>query len=154
MTASNLPGISNTNATTRYFNNYFGVDVTVAQNLDNAVLGFFESVTGNKESAKVLASAVLYTAITQNIDPMTIVEELRALARRNQTATDPSSYVLNQQQQSDKYATPGPLITQNNFIEVNAYLAMFLNLSRANTSLLGITNEPPRSKYVERAILP
>jgi hypothetical protein len=154
MTASNLPGISNKNATTRYFNNYFGPDVTVAQNLDNAVLGIFESVTGNKESAKVLASAVLYTAITQNIDPMTIVEELQALARRNQTATDSLRYTNNQQQNSDKYAIPGPIITQNNFIEVNAYLAMFLNLSRANTSLLGITNEPPRSRYVERAILP
>ena len=154
MTASNLPGISNTNATTRYFNNYFGPDVTVAQNLDNAVLGIFESVTGNKESAKVLASAVLYTAITQNIDPMTIVEELQALARRNQTATDSLSYTNNSQQNSDKYAIPGPMMTQNNFIEVNAYLAMFLNLSRANTSLLGITNEPPRSRYVERAILP
>jgi hypothetical protein len=154
MPASNLPTFTNTNNTTKYFNNYFGPDISVAQNLDNAVLGFFESITGNKESAKVLASAVLYTAITQNIDPMTIVEELRALGRRNQPMTESPTNSVNQQQNPDNYAIPGPMIKQNNFIEVNAYLAMFLNLSRSNTSLLGVTNEPPRSKYVERAILP
>ena len=154
MTASNLPVISNTNATIRYFNNYFGPEVTVNQNIDNTVLGFFESVTGNKQSARVLASAVLYTAAIQGVDPLGVVEELRTLARRNQPTTAAVRYTDNAQQNSDKYATPGPLTQQNNFIEVNAYLAMFLNLSRVNTSLLGITNEPPRSKYVERAILP
>ena len=151
---TNLPNIDTKNITTRYFNNYFGPGVAVSQNLDNAVLGFFESITGNKESAKVLASAVLYTAITQNIDPMAVVEELRALGRRSQPSTVSVSYTNSSQQNSDKYAVPGPLANQDNFIEVNAYLAMFLNLSRANTSLLGITNEPPRSRYVDRAILP
>jgi hypothetical protein len=151
---TNLPNIDNKNNTTKYFNNYFGPDVSVSQNLDNAVLGFFESITGNKESAKVLASAVLYTAITQNIDPMAVVEELRVLGRRNQPSTVSVSHTNSSQQNSDKYAVPGPLAKQDNFIEVNAYLAMFLNLSRVNTSLLGITNEPPRSRYVERAILP
>jgi len=155
MTVSNLPNIGNNNITTSYFNNYFKPDLSVSQNLDNAVLGFFESITGNKESAKVMASVVLYTAITQGIDPMSVVEEMRLLGRRNQQATSASpSYVANQQQSTDKHANTGPLTAQTNFIEVNAYLAMFLNFSRVNTSLLGVTNEPPRSKYIQRAILP
>jgi len=155
MTASNLPNNGNNNITTSYFNNYFKPDLSVSQNLDNAVLGFFESITGNKESAKVLASAVLYTAITQGVDPMSVVEEMRSLGRHNQRLTTAaSSHVENQQKSNDKYAVPGPATAQTNFIGINAYLAMFLNFSRVNTSLLGITNEPPRSKYVERAILP
>jgi hypothetical protein len=109
MTASNLPVISNTNATIRYFNNYFGPEVTVNQNIDNTVLGFFESVTGNKQSARVLASAVLYTAAIQGVDPLGVVEELRTLARRNQPTTAAVRYTDNAQQNSDKYATPGPL---------------------------------------------
>lgn len=38
--------------------------------------------------------------------------------------------------------------------ELNAYLCMFLNLNRANTSLLGINNQPVKNKYIERCILP
>jgi hypothetical protein len=154
MTASNLPGISDTNPTIRYFNNYFSPDITVSQNIDNTVLGFFESVTGNKQSARVLSSAVLYTAAIQGVDPLSVVEELQALSKRDQTATALSSSINNQQQNSNKYTTSDSMPSQNGFIQVNAYLAMFLNLSRVNTSLLGITNEPPRSKYVERTVLP
>jgi hypothetical protein len=38
--------------------------------------------------------------------------------------------------------------------ELNAYLCMFLNLDRVNTSLLGINNSPKTNKYIQRAILP
>lgn len=38
--------------------------------------------------------------------------------------------------------------------ELDAYLAMYLNLSRVNTSLLGIKNYPKANKYVARTILP
>lgn len=38
--------------------------------------------------------------------------------------------------------------------QLNAYLCMFLNLDRANTSLLGINNQPVKNKYIERCILP
>jgi hypothetical protein len=38
--------------------------------------------------------------------------------------------------------------------ELNAYLCMFLNLDRANTSLLGINNQPVKNKYIERCVLP
>jgi len=38
--------------------------------------------------------------------------------------------------------------------ELNAFLAMYLNASRVNTSLLGIRQPPQTNKYVARTILP
>jgi hypothetical protein len=38
--------------------------------------------------------------------------------------------------------------------ELDAYLAMFLNLNRIPSSLLGITTTPVTNKYVERTFLP
>jgi hypothetical protein len=38
--------------------------------------------------------------------------------------------------------------------ELNAYLALFLNTSRVGTSRLGVVNQPPVNKYVQRSILP
>jgi len=37
--------------------------------------------------------------------------------------------------------------------ELNAFLAMYLNASRVNTSLLGVRQLPPANKYVARSIL-
>lgn len=38
--------------------------------------------------------------------------------------------------------------------QIDTYLAAFINLSRYPTSLLGVSNIPTTSKYVERAIRP
>ena len=38
--------------------------------------------------------------------------------------------------------------------ELDAYLAMFLNLNRIPSSLLGVTNTPVTNKYVQRTFLP
>ena len=38
--------------------------------------------------------------------------------------------------------------------EVNAYIAMFLNLNRIGTSYLGINTDPQVNKYVSRTIRP
>ena len=37
--------------------------------------------------------------------------------------------------------------------ELNSYLAMFLNLNRIGTSLLGLTNQPITSNYIKRTIM-
>ncbi len=37
--------------------------------------------------------------------------------------------------------------------ELNSYLAVFLNLNRIGTSLLGLTNQPRTSTYIRRSIL-
>lgn len=38
-------------------------------------------------------------------------------------------------------------------IDVDAYVAFVYNLARVNTSLVGIVNRPPVSKYITRTIL-
>ena len=120
MSNGNLPPSSTKNATTDYFNNYFKDTFTVSQNANDAVIGYFQTVTGDKDSGNTLASTVIYTATSQGLDPMDLIDEFRKLE-------------------------PG---------ELNAYLTMFLNINRASTSLLGISNSPQTNKYIARAILP
>jgi hypothetical protein len=154
--SNNLPPKSNSSVTTEYFNNFFKPDLSVSQNVDDAVIGYFESITGEKEAARVLASTVLYTALTQGIDPMSIVDELKKLSQQNRlnAPDNGSSYNENLAANTDPNATPGPPPRKNNLNELDAYLTMLLNLNRAGTSLLGISNQPQTNKYVQRAILP
>jgi hypothetical protein len=114
-----LTSNANTDAN-KYFNNFFSPTFTVSPNVDDAVISYFETVADNKESAKILASAVMYTARTRGVNPMSILSEFTKLPKG----------------------------------EINSYLAMFLNLQRVGTSLLGLTTQPVTSKYVARAILP
>lgn len=74
----NLPSIT-TNNTTEYFNNFFSQDFNVSQNVNDAVVGYFQSVTGNKQSGTLLAASVINTALTQGIDIMSLVDEFRRL---------------------------------------------------------------------------
>jgi hypothetical protein len=60
-----------------YFNNFFEVPVDVSSNIDAAIVSYFETVTDNKESAKALASAVIYTSIKQGSNPMDILREFQ-----------------------------------------------------------------------------
>jgi hypothetical protein len=75
----NLPPKSTPNDASQFFNNFNNTALNVSQNVDDAVIGFFESITGDSQAARVLASTVLYTALTQGLDPMTFVDELKAL---------------------------------------------------------------------------
>ena len=77
--SGNLPPQTNTNPTTSYFNNFFKNGVSVSQDVNDAVVGYFQQTTGDKESGKLLASTVLYTALNQGLDPMALVEEFRSL---------------------------------------------------------------------------
>lgn len=106
--------------TTNYFNNYLTVPNTVSDSTNDAIMAFFESQTGNRETASVLACAVINTAHQQKVDPLQVLDDFKKLDAG----------------------------------ELNGYLTMYLNLSRVNTSLLGITNVPKANKYVTRTILP
>lgn len=64
---------------TKYFNNYFEKDLRVSPNVDAAVLAYFESVCENRDAAKALASAVIYTSQTQRVNPMQTLKEFTAL---------------------------------------------------------------------------
>lgn len=72
----------NTNAisppnTDKFFNNFFNFPIDVSSNVDAAVIAYFEQIVDNKESARALASAVIYTAIKQGINPMSALDEFR-----------------------------------------------------------------------------
>jgi hypothetical protein len=61
--------------TLKFFNNYFLPAFTVSQNIDDAILSYFEKVTGNRESARILASSVVYTCLVRNLDPMETLDK-------------------------------------------------------------------------------
>jgi hypothetical protein len=112
-------GVSQPN-TEEFFNNFFTKQYNISPDANDAVVTFFERVTDNKESAQALSAAVIYTCLTQGIDPMSILKEFSNLSQG----------------------------------ELDAYLAMFLNLNRIPSSLLGVTNTPVTNKYVQRTFLP
>ena len=71
--AVNPPQVDN------FFNNYFEFPVSVSTNVDAALVAHFEQIADNKESARALASAVIYTAIKQGIDPISALDEFKKI---------------------------------------------------------------------------
>lgn len=72
---------SGSNNSTRYFNNFFTPAYTVSANTNDAILGYFEQQTGNIESAKLLAQAVIDTSQAQRQDPMAVLDEFQKLSQ-------------------------------------------------------------------------
>lgn len=108
-----------TNPTTKFFNNIYTPVEGVSQTINDAIYGYFETVTENKESAKILTSVVIDTAKQQNLDPLAVLEDFKNLPNT----------------------------------DLNAYIALFLNISRVPTSLLGVKVPPTINPFVSRAIL-
>lgn len=115
---SNL-GTSGSNKTTNYFNNYYTPSLEISQNINDAILSFFEQQTGNKESARLLVQAVIDTAQAQREDPMNVLTTFQQLPQG----------------------------------DLNAFLALYLNLSRVNTSYLGVKNQGTTNPYIQRLII-
>lgn len=164
-TSGNLPNISQ-NQTTQYFNNFFTQTRGVSPGMNDTVIAYFQSVTGDVETGKNLASAVIATAVQQGMDPVDVVDQLKKLSdklkldspqyaqRTNQNAQDNNEYDNGVWSSGGKqYAKPGPSTAYLGISELNAYLTMFLNLNRIPTSLLGLSNSPQTSKYISRSIL-
>ena len=59
--------------TQQYFNNYFKPTVEISQNIDDAILSYFEQQTGNADTAKQLVQLIIDTAVAQNVDPLTVL---------------------------------------------------------------------------------
>lgn len=165
----NLPGQTTNNpSTTNYFNNYFNNPTNTSPMINDAVIAYFQNITGNADTGKNLASAVIFTALQQGIDPMSIIDQLNSLSKKN-AKNAPTYYpgTTNQQAQDTdvydpetgswsssgkNYAKPGPSAPYTQISELDAYLTMFLNLNRVGTSLLGLSNSPQVSPYIQRAI--
>jgi len=74
------------NQTTRFFNNFFIPQNTVSSNTNDALLSFFEQQTGNIESAKILAQAVIDTAFAQREDPLSVLDQFQKLSNNELSA--------------------------------------------------------------------
>lgn len=62
-----------------FFNNYLQPTFSVSSNVNDAIIGYFEKIAQNKESAKIMASAVIYTSLAQRVDPMAIMDKFRVM---------------------------------------------------------------------------
>lgn len=71
-----------------FFNNFYQPAFSVSQNVDDAIVAYFEKITDGKESAKVMASAVIYTSFAQGIDPMETLQKFSTMS-----SDDLNSYV-------------------------------------------------------------
>jgi hypothetical protein len=65
--------------TTTYFNNFYLPEIAVSQNVDDAIIGYFEKVTDTKQAAKALAGAVILTSLSQNLNPMEVLQKFAAM---------------------------------------------------------------------------
>ena len=168
VTSGNLPTENGTNSTQQYFNNFYIQQPVVGPSENDAVVAYFQMITGDRETGKTLAGAVVYTCIQQSLDPVAVVEQLKKFSDKNRLSSPTYSSETDKDAQDtdvynpntgtwttgDKqYARPGPSVPYNNLSELDAYLTMLLNLNRVGTSLLGLTNSPRTSKYIQRTIL-
>lgn len=71
---SNL-GTQSLDQTNKFFSNYFIPDYTVSIGTNDAILSWFEQVTGDRESAELLAQTVINTAQLNNEDPMKVLDQ-------------------------------------------------------------------------------
>lgn len=70
-----------TSSADTFFNNFFQPTFAVSQNVNDAILGYFEMIADNRESARVMASAVIYTSQAQRINPMEFIDRFRNMSK-------------------------------------------------------------------------
>ena len=84
-TPSNLSApsytVNDSSSTEQFFNNYYTKNYSVSANADDAILSYFEGITDTKESATALAAAVIYTALSQGIDPMSVLSQFTTMPK-------------------------------------------------------------------------
>lgn len=82
---NNLSAVTANNSTNRssYYNNVAPKLTTIPGAVNSALLAEFEKITKNKASAKILASAVIYTCQEQGLDVMQTLGEFVKLGQTN-----------------------------------------------------------------------
>ena len=85
-TATNLTGpdlsaaLAATNAN-QYFNNFYSSTFSISAGANDAITAFFQQYSANKQAAQNLASAVLYTALAQNLNPLDVLSTFESLPK-------------------------------------------------------------------------
>ena len=106
--------LSGTN-TKQYFNNFNNLPpINFSADQFDAFISFFETTTDNRESAEQLASAIIYTSKQQNIPPMTMLDQFRAL--RGAELTQAMALFLNY------YRFGSSLIGVSTVVQSNQYI--------------------------------
>lgn len=76
--SSDLTRTSNTRQDTdTYFNRVFKPDFNASPDQEAAIQTFFEAMTHDKESARLLTTSVIYTALSQNMNPMSVLADFK-----------------------------------------------------------------------------
>lgn len=52
---------------------------TITANAQAAVVSYFQELTGNKASADILASSIIFTSAMQGLDPVGLIQEFKNL---------------------------------------------------------------------------
>jgi hypothetical protein len=103
-TSGNLPTNDGLNETQQYFNNFYVQQPVVGPGENDAVVAYFQMITGDRETGKTLAGAVVYTCIQQSLDPVAVVEQLKKFSDKNRlTSPTYSSETNNDAQDTNVY---------------------------------------------------
>lgn len=73
--------INSQSSVSNFFNNLTLPSISISQNVDDAIIGYFQQVAENKEAAKALASAVILTSVSQGIDPMETLQQFMKMGK-------------------------------------------------------------------------
>jgi hypothetical protein len=65
--------------TDTYFSNVYKSSFNASPDQAAALQTYFEGVTHDKESARLLTTSVIYTALSQNLNPMTVLADFKKL---------------------------------------------------------------------------
>lgn len=65
--------------TDTYFTNIYKPSFNASPDQAAAIQTFFEGMTNDKESARLLTTSVIYTALSQNMNPMTILADFKKI---------------------------------------------------------------------------
>ena len=79
MQYGNLPPKYQGEKTTSYYDTFFKNGLNTSSNVNDAFIGYFQSVTGDRDSGITLAGSVLYVALSTGVQPMTLLDEFRKL---------------------------------------------------------------------------
>jgi hypothetical protein len=62
-----------------FFNNLYNAPIAVTSDQDSAIQSYFEKFTDDVNAARLLTASVVYTARIQNINPMSVLSDLKKL---------------------------------------------------------------------------
>lgn len=71
---------------TVFFNNYLQPGFTVSSEVNDTIISHFEKMTNNRASAEIMASAVIYTSLAQQINPLSIIDKMKTLEQDDVSA--------------------------------------------------------------------